>query len=144
LHGGTSGTQSITCGCLAERFKRVPSRQATEAELLTVHTRELVAQVAAVSSIAARNMAEGRPLYLQNDTYANPHTYTCARLSAGSCAEAAVRVARGEARFGAAIVRPPGESSFTCWRPLPHCCVNMPIAPASAFIELMCLASASS
>lgn len=47
---------------------------------------------------------------MTSDTYANSHTYMCARLAAGGAAEVASIVARGEAPHGAAIVRPPGKN----------------------------------
>ena len=49
------------------------------------------------------------PLCIPSDTYINQHTLHCASLAAGSAAAVAIAVARGEARCGAAIVRPPGH-----------------------------------
>ncbi len=43
------------------------------------------------------------------DTYVNQHTALCAKLSAGACVDVATAVARGEARAGVAVVRPPGH-----------------------------------
>lgn len=46
---------------------------------------------------------------IPSDTYINQHTLRCAALAAGSAAEVACRVVRGEATSGAAIIRPPGH-----------------------------------
>lgn len=46
---------------------------------------------------------------IPSDTYINQHTLRCAALAAGSAAEVACRVVRGEASRGAAIIRPPGH-----------------------------------
>lgn len=93
---------------LAGRFTRVPCREATEQELLAVHRQELVRAVESTSQQSS-NTDDDRTAYMTPDTYVNSHTFRCAKLAAGGCAEAAVRVIRGEARFGAAIVRPPGH-----------------------------------
>jgi acetoin utilization deacetylase AcuC-like enzyme len=52
--------------------------------------------------------ADAARLPLPPDTYSNEFTYQCAQLAAGSAAEVAATVARGDAPCGAAIVRPPG------------------------------------
>ncbi|GFH31774.1 UBP-type domain-containing protein, partial [Haematococcus lacustris] len=44
-----------------------------------------------------------------HDCPLHPATYHCARLAAGSAVEVALAVARGQARSGAAIIRPPGH-----------------------------------
>jgi hypothetical protein len=57
------------------------------------------------------------PAAIPSDTYINAHTLECAALAAGSAAEVALRVWRGESDRGAAIIRPPGhhaESNTGC------------------------------
>lgn len=62
-----------------------------------------------MEALARSARASGGNVYLSPDTYVNAHTATCARLSAGGCVDVAVAVARGQARTGLAIVRPPGH-----------------------------------
>eukprot|EP00798_Chlamydomonas_sp_ICE-L_P002356 gene2356-8664_t len=88
---------------VADRCLRIPCREAKVEELRAVHTSELVSFVQAASE-----GTEGLPM-VPPDTYINSHTHMCARLAAGSAAEVATSVARGEASHGAAIVRPPGH-----------------------------------
>jgi histone deacetylase 6 len=67
-----------------------------------VHTPEHVDNMAAACS------GDGA-IRLPSDTYSNQHTAMCASLAAGSAAQVAQAVARGEATHGAAIIRPPGH-----------------------------------
>jgi histone deacetylase 6 len=43
------------------------------------------------------------------DCYMSASTFSCAALAAGSAADVAAAVARGDAPGGAAIIRPPGH-----------------------------------
>jgi histone deacetylase 6 len=86
---------------LADRCRRVPAREATDEELLTVHTAELLADVAATAD---------RPFtQLDPDTYANSASARAARLAAGGLIDMARAVASDEIANGLALVRPPGH-----------------------------------
>jgi histone deacetylase 6 len=88
---------------LAGSCTRVPARTATTTELLRVHTADHLQRLRLFCSGAVP------ATIIPSDTYINQHTLHCAALAAGSAADAAVRVVRGEAACGAAIIRPPGH-----------------------------------
>ena len=90
----------------------MPCREATIAELSAVHTPELVKFVESTSG-SCEPSARPQTQLMTSDSYANEHTYMCARLAAGSAAEVARMVASGEAPHGAAIVRPPGMGAWS-------------------------------
>ncbi len=85
---------------LAERIRRLAPRAATDEEILRAHARDHLERLRALS---------GRKAKLDADTYSAPTSFDVARLAAGSAADLALRVARGEARTGFALVRPPGH-----------------------------------
>lgn len=86
----------------AAKCRMLEPRFATQDELLAVHAREHVSNMAAACA-----GEEGHRL--PSDTYSNQHTAMCASLAAGSAAQVAQAVARGQAPHGAAIIRPPGH-----------------------------------
>lgn len=87
----------------ADSCTRVPARTATTTELLRVHTADHLQRLRLFCSGTVP------ATIIPSDTYINQHTLHCAALAAGSAADAAVRVVRGEAACGAAIIRPPGH-----------------------------------
>eukprot|EP00891_Asterochloris_glomerata_P007510 jgi/Astpho2/7510/Aster-02076 len=82
---------------LTDQCTLLPAREVSEREVLSCHTPELVAKVAAKAAIAAQLVEEGFPgmAHMNGDTYVNPHSYLCARLAAGGCADVAAAVAAG-------------------------------------------------
>ena len=83
-----------------ERVRRLDAREASDDEILAVHGRRY---------LEALGHCVGQTRQLDADTYCAPHSVEVARLAAGSFAEAALRVARGEARRAFAALRPPGH-----------------------------------
>src|SRR5262249_49478506 len=79
----------------------VPARKASEREILLVHDREYLDQVA--------RTAETSGVYLDGDTFASPKSYEIALLAAGGLLEAVDRVWTGELDHAFAMVRPPGH-----------------------------------
>ena len=77
-----------------------PVREATEAELLRVHTPEHLALLREV---------EGRTAQLDGDTATSPGSVRASRLAAGATLGAVEAVMRGQARNAFALVRPPGH-----------------------------------
>lgn len=77
------------------------SRQASDDELLRVHTREHLEIVAHAASRA--------PTQIDADTYVCAQSHAVARLAAGSTIDLALAVADGHVRQGIASVRPPGH-----------------------------------
>ena len=89
---------------LAERereWTRVAAVEASDEQLLRVHTREHLAHVA--------ETARSAPAQLDPDTYVSPESERVARVAAGSAIDLARRVACGELRNGLAALRPPGH-----------------------------------
>ncbi|HCU24379.1 MAG TPA: histone deacetylase [Deltaproteobacteria bacterium] len=89
-----------TSGVGAE-LKEIPARPATEAEILAVHSREHLAEIA--------RSAEAPGVCLDADTFAGPHSYEAALLAAGGLLEAVDRVADREIDSAFALLRPPGH-----------------------------------
>jgi acetoin utilization deacetylase AcuC-like enzyme len=83
-----------------ERLAALPARSALDEEILRVHSRE---------HLEALRSIEGRRAELDEETYASERSIEVARLAAGSTVELALRVGRGEARRGFALLRPPGH-----------------------------------
>lgn len=115
---------------LKDQCRRIPCREATHDELFAVHAKSLVYRISQISSFRGelkRREAEqlssdagssiaslgsgADPLAacLPPDTYVNEHSFMCASLAAGTSAQVALQVAKGEFPHGAAIVRPPGH-----------------------------------
>ncbi|XP_019463317.1 PREDICTED: LOW QUALITY PROTEIN: histone deacetylase 15-like [Lupinus angustifolius] len=90
-----------TAGIFPGRCYRIPSREITREELITVHTLEHIESVEVTSSM--------RSSYFTPDTYANEHSAHAARLAAGLCADLASVIVSGRAKNGFALVRPPGH-----------------------------------
>lgn len=93
---------------LLEGLPRVPSRPATDAELLLAHSPE---HIALVDSKYGQLKAQGLALREtpQGDIYWSQGTALAARLAAGCVTEAALGVKRGLFRNAFAVVRPPGH-----------------------------------
>ncbi|NOJ78538.1 histone deacetylase family protein [Myxococcus xanthus] len=75
-------------------------RSATEAELASVHTPELLAYLQRIN---------GHRAQIDPDTQVSPDSVDAARLAAGASVQAVEAVMKGEARNGFALVRPPGH-----------------------------------
>ena len=80
---------------------RVPAREATDDELRTVHSRELLDTVDAT---AGREFTQ-----LDPDTYAGAETARAARLAAGGLVDLTLAVWNGTLDRGLALLRPPGH-----------------------------------
>jgi acetoin utilization deacetylase AcuC-like enzyme len=93
------GIERALAACTAP-LRDVPPREASDEEILRVHSPEY---------LRALGGLEGRSAQLDPDTYLAPPSYRVARLAAGSTTELALRIARGEARHGFALIRPPGH-----------------------------------
>jgi histone deacetylase 6 len=93
--------EHLRAGELLERCVRVAAREATREELVAVHTE--------VHVDAVESTARASAVHIDADTYANRHSALAARLAAGSVADLAARVVRGELGSAFALVRPPGH-----------------------------------
>jgi acetoin utilization deacetylase AcuC-like enzyme len=80
---------------------RIAPRAATHDEILRVHSRGHLDEIAAAVRSA--------PGQLDADTYVSSESLKVANLAAGGAADLALRVARGEFATGLAAIRPPGH-----------------------------------
>jgi acetoin utilization deacetylase AcuC-like enzyme len=83
-----------------ERVRPLAPREASDDEILAVHGRRYV---------EALGHCIGQSRQLDPDTYCAPRSVEVARLAAGAFSEAALAIARGEARRAFAALRPPGH-----------------------------------
>ncbi len=86
---------------MAGRFAPIAARDATDEEILRVHTR---AHLAAIADTASRDIT-----FLDTDTQASRRSYAAARRAAGGACAAVEAVVRREVENAFALVRPPGH-----------------------------------
>lgn len=86
---------------MTDNYIEVPVREATEEELLYIHSKDYISMVAATA---------GKPHgYLDADTQTSPGSYQAALLAAGGLCNAIKMVNGGELNNAFALVRPPGH-----------------------------------
>ena len=91
---------------LAQRCVRIPAREATPNELLSVHDADYVQTMCNLHKL---NGHELRRMAKEMDSiYLCSGTSSAALLAVGSVLEATERVCRGELRRAVCVVRPPG------------------------------------
>ncbi|KAM6936987.1 polyamine deacetylase HDAC10 [Xenentodon cancila] len=95
---------------LAERCVSVPVREATDAEILLVHSEEYLEAVKKTPHMTLEDLKEFTLQY--GDVYFHPNIYHCAKLAAGSALQLVDGVMTGKVRNGIALVRPPGHHSM--------------------------------
>lgn len=67
---------------LLERCKRIQSREATEEELLLIHTEDHIRKMKGTQKMSNRDLHRFKENF--NSIFFNNHSYQCALLSAGS------------------------------------------------------------
>jgi len=92
---------------LAERCVTVPSREATQEEICSVHSETYRQLVQALDKVPEKSSKSLERLY--DSIYLNKRTGLAARISAGSTVELVTRIAQGKLKNGVAVVRPPGH-----------------------------------
>ena len=95
---------------LAQRCVRIPSREATPDELLSVHDADYVQTMCSLHKLSTselRRMSSG-----MDSIYLCPGTSSAALLAVGSVLEATERVCRGLLRRAVCVVRPPGAQKL--------------------------------
>ena len=98
-----------------EHLGRVAPREADDEEILRVHGRDHCARIAEAVAQA--------PAQLDPDTFVSGQSLEVAKLAAGSAVDLALAVARREARYGIAALRPPGHHAEAD-RPMGFCLFN--------------------
>lgn len=86
-------------------MKHLPSRFATEEEILLVHQ---PSHVKLMQEIVNREDLHEASLSF-NSVYFHPSTFECASLSAGSILQVVDEVLNGGSRSGVCVIRPPGH-----------------------------------
>ncbi|XP_054476207.1 polyamine deacetylase HDAC10 [Anoplopoma fimbria] len=95
---------------LADRCVSVPVREATEADILLVHSEEYLEAVKKTPYMTLEDLKEFTLQY--GDVYFHPNIYHCAKLAAGATLQLVDSVLTGKVRNGMALVRPPGHHSL--------------------------------
>ncbi|XP_059191347.1 polyamine deacetylase HDAC10 [Centropristis striata] len=95
---------------LADRCVSVPVREATDADILLVHSEEYLEAVKKTPYMTLEDLMEFTSHY--GDVYFHPNIYHCAKLAAGATLQLVDSVMTGKVRNGMALVRPPGHHSM--------------------------------
>lgn len=95
---------------LADRCVSVPVREATEEEILLVHSEEYLENVKKTPHMSVEELKVFTLQY--GDVYFHPNTYHCAKLAVGATLQLVDSVMTGKVRNGIALVRPPGHHSM--------------------------------
>ncbi|XP_035520376.1 polyamine deacetylase HDAC10 [Morone saxatilis] len=95
---------------LADRCVSVPVREATDADILLVHSEEYLEAVKKTPYMTLEDLKEFTLQY--GDVYFHPNIYHCAKLAAGAALQLVDSVMTGKVRNGMALVRPPGHHSM--------------------------------
>jgi acetoin utilization deacetylase AcuC-like enzyme len=93
--------KAIDAEGLKDRLQWIKPTAATEDEIATVHTRELIQQV--------RRMAELGGAAIDGDTFVSEGSYKAALYAAGGTYTATEAVLNGDVKNAFALVRPPGH-----------------------------------
>ncbi|KAG7230940.1 hypothetical protein INR49_024969 [Caranx melampygus] len=95
---------------LADRCVSVPVREATDEDILLVHSEEYLEAVKKTPYMTLEELQEFTLQY--GDVYFHPNIYHCAKLAAGAALQLVDSVITGKVRNGMALVRPPGHHSM--------------------------------
>ncbi|XP_042352613.1 polyamine deacetylase HDAC10 isoform X1 [Plectropomus leopardus] len=95
---------------LAERCVSVPVREATDEDILLVHSEEYLEAVKKTPYMTLEDLKEFTLQF--GDVYFHPNIYHCAKLAAGAALQLVDSVMTGKVRNGMALVRPPGHHSM--------------------------------
>ncbi|XP_037539664.1 polyamine deacetylase HDAC10 [Nematolebias whitei] len=105
----TVSYEALVRNALADRCVSVPVREATDTEILLVHSEEYLEAVKKTPSMSLEDLKEFTLQY--GDVYFHPNIYHCAKLAAGSALQLVDWVMTKRVRNGMALVRPPGHHS---------------------------------
>ena len=117
---------------LLELCKIIPIREATDTEILSVHSEKHLISMKKIPDMDPYVLAATE--YLYNSVYFNTYSYYCALLSAGGVVELCDQVVRGDLVNGIAIVRPPGHHA-ECGKAMGFCLFNNVAIAAQSMIN---------
>ncbi|XP_068595049.1 polyamine deacetylase HDAC10 [Brachionichthys hirsutus] len=106
----TASHDALVRNGLADRCVSVPVREATDADILLVHSREYLEAVKTTPDLTLEELQEFTLQF--GDVYFHPNIYRCAKLAAGAALQLVDSVMTGKVRNGLALVRPPGHHSM--------------------------------
>ncbi|EDV24764.1 uncharacterized protein TRIADDRAFT_56890 [Trichoplax adhaerens] len=95
---------------LLKKCKRLPSRVATDEELLIMHSQNLIDTLRATQTMKSRDLSKYADSL--DSIYLHPSSFECAKLAAGCTLAVIEEVASGKSLNGIGIVRPPGHHGF--------------------------------
>lgn len=95
---------------LADRCVAITVREATDADILLVHSEEYLEGVKKTPYMTLEDLKDFTLQY--GDVYFHPNIYHCAKLAAGATLQLVDGVMTGKVRNGMALVRPPGHHSM--------------------------------
>ncbi|XP_056410464.1 histone deacetylase 6-like [Hyla sarda] len=96
---------------LLERCVAVTAREASEEELLLVHSPDYVELMKSTQKMTEEELRALSEKY--DSVYLHPMSFTASCVAAGSVLQLVDKVMRGEVRNGLAVVRPPGHHAYT-------------------------------
>ncbi|XP_066524718.1 polyamine deacetylase HDAC10 isoform X2 [Hoplias malabaricus] len=94
---------------LEQRCERVCVRQASDEEILLIHSKEYLEAVKQTPYLSLEDLLTFTQQY--GDVYFHPNIYHCAKLAIGATLQLVDSVMTGKVRNGMALVRPPGHHS---------------------------------
>ncbi|KAM7397012.1 hypothetical protein PAMP_020011 [Pampus punctatissimus] len=106
----TVSHEALVRNGLADRCVSIPVREATDADILLVHSEEYLEAVKKTPYMTLEDLKEFTLQY--GDVYFHPNIYHCAKLAAGAALQLVDSVMTGKVRNGMALVRPPGHHSM--------------------------------
>ncbi|MFC1978821.1 histone deacetylase [Chloroflexota bacterium] len=111
---------------LLDQLTNIPARAASEAELLTVHTKPHIQNV--------QSSAKAGGGWLDGDTVTSPQSYKAAIYAAGGLINALDAVMNNKVDSAFALVRPPGHHAMQ-WRAMGFCLFNNVAVAAKQAID---------
>ncbi|KAI4897468.1 hypothetical protein NFI96_013345 [Prochilodus magdalenae] len=105
----TVSYEAVKRAGLEHRCVPLSVRQATEEEILLVHSKEYLEAVKQTPYLSLEDLMTFTQQY--GDVYFHPNIYHCAKLAIGATLQLVDSVMAGKVRNGMALVRPPGHHS---------------------------------
>ncbi|XP_072287580.1 histone deacetylase 6 isoform X3 [Pyxicephalus adspersus] len=96
---------------LVDRCVSVPAREASDSDLLLIHSPEFVELMKSTQKMTEEELKELSNRY--DSVFLHPTSFTNSCLATGAVLQLVDKVVRGEIRNGLAVVRPPGHHSHT-------------------------------
>ncbi|XP_057693818.1 polyamine deacetylase HDAC10 isoform X1 [Corythoichthys intestinalis] len=106
----TASHEALLKSGLATRCVSIPVRQATDAEILLIHSEEYLEAVKKTPHMTLQDLQVFTQHY--GAVYFHPNSYHCATLAVGAALQLVDGVLTGTVRNGIALVRPPGHHSM--------------------------------